>query len=167
MTDTATTSIRTRVRDELIRRLNDHQALVNPATGQRTPIAPGLPGKMIEREHVFVARITGRREVRFLEAGRKTVEDDFTITFVFMTSLPGATTLEVDDRVEVMSGALEDVLADDPALSDDQGEPLDGLMWAVAGTWDGPDPELTDDGAVSFLRADVECKARYLGGGAP
>jgi hypothetical protein len=158
---TATTSIRTQVRGELITRMTPHPALVS-AAGLRVPITPGLPGDKIEREHVFVARITGTRKVTFLQAGRKTIEDDFTITFVFMVSIPGATTLEADDRVEVMASALEDVLADDPALADAQGVPLDGLLWAVAGTWDGPDHELTSDGAVSFMRCDVDCKARYL-----
>lgn len=158
---TATTSIRTRVRDELITRMNAHAALVT-AGGLRVPISPGLPGRAIEREHVFVAQITGERKVAFLEAGRKTIEDDFTITFVFMAAQAGTTVLEATDRVEVMAGALEDILADDPALGDAQGVPLDGLMWAVTARWDGPDHELTDDGAVGFLRADVDVKARYL-----
>jgi hypothetical protein len=158
---TATTSIRTRVRDELIARLNAHPALVG-TDGQRVPVSPGLPGKNIEREHVFVVQITGQRQVRFLEAGRKTIDDEFTITWVFMTAQPGAETLEADDRVEQMGGALEDVLADDPGLSDAQGEPMDGLLWAVSARWDGPDHELTDEGAAGFLRADVDCKARYL-----
>lgn len=167
MADTATTSIRTRVRDEIIRRLRLHQALTNPITGQLAAISPGLPGNTIEREHVFVAQTTGTREVRFLEPGRKTIQDDFTTTFVFMVANKGTTTLESDDRVEAMATALEDVLADDPGLNDAQGQPFDGLMWATAGRWDGPDAELTDEGAVSFIRADVDCRARYLGGGAP
>jgi hypothetical protein len=157
---TAATSIRTRVRDEIIARLNAHQALVD-ADGQRVPVDAGDPGGRIQREHVWVAGITGRREVAFLEAGRKTIDDQFTIVFLFMATIPGADTLEVDDRVEVMGGALEDVLAEDPALSDAGGQPLDGLLWAVSARWDGPDHELVDEGAVSFLRADVECRARY------
>lgn len=157
----ATTSIRTRVRDEIIARLAEQPALAG-ADGHTVTITPGLPGGTIELEHVFVVRITGTRSVKFLEAGRKTVEDDFTITFVFMTATPGADTLEADDRVEVMSSALEDVLAEDPALADTDGTPLDGLMWAVAGTWDGPDHELTPDGAAAVMRCDVEVKARYL-----
>lgn len=156
----AATSIRTKVRDEIIRRLNNHPDLVSP-DGQRVPISPGLPGKAVEREHVFVVRITGEREVAFMEAGRKTVNDEFTISFVFMTAEPGAEVLEATDRVEQMAGALEDILADDPALSTG-GEPLDGLMWAVSARWDGPDHELTDEGAAGFLRADVDVRARYL-----
>lgn len=157
----ATTSIRTRVRNEILRRI-----ALKPALDGVT-ITPGLPGKAIEREHVFVPRITGERKVRFMEAGRKTVDDDFTITVVFMTAQPGAGIDESDDRVEQMGGALEDVLADDPGLNDENDQPMDGLMWAVSARWDGPDHELTDEGAVSFLRADIDCKARYLGGGAP
>lgn len=156
----ATTSIRTRTRDEILARLRNHQALVD-ADGLLVPISPGLPGGRLEREHVFVAQITGRSEVAFLEAGRKTRDDEFTITFVFMTAQPGAETLEADGRVEEMAQALEDVLADDPALSTN-GVPLDGLMWATLARFDGPDHELTDEGAVGFMRADVECRARLL-----
>lgn len=151
----ATSSIRTRVRDEIISRLNEHPNLLG-SDGHRVTVSPGLVGGDVEREHVFVARISGRRQVAFLEAGRKTVEDDFTISFVFMTATPGADTLSADDRVEQMSVALSDVLADDPALGD-----LDGLMWAVEAEANGPDHQLTDDGAVGFMHVDVECKARY------
>lgn len=157
---TATTSVRTAVRDEIVARLNAHPALVS-ADGQRVPVTPGLPGRTIEREHVFIAQVAGTRSVAFLEAGRKTIDDEFTITFVFMTSNPGADALEATDRVEVMATALEDVLADDPGLNDAQGAPMDGLMWATTGRWDGPEHELTDEGAVGFIRADVDVRARY------
>lgn len=151
----ATSSIRTKVRDEIIDRLNAHSALVS-ADGNRVPVDPGPPGQRIEREHVFVARTTGRRQVAFLEAGRKTVEDDFTITFVFWASRPGDTGSEADDRVEQMATSIEDVLADDPTLGN-----LDGLFWAVEATVEGPDHELTKEGAVATIVVDVECKARY------
>lgn len=156
----ATSSIRTRVRDEIITRLNQHPALVTTA-GDRVPVSPGRPGNEVEREHVFVARITGEREVAFLAAGRKTITDDFTITFIFMSAIPGEDIGANDERVEQMSNALLDVLADDPGLSDANGAPMDGLMWATEATTEGPDGELTDEGAVSFWRSDVECKARY------
>lgn len=151
----ATTSIRTKVRDEIIARLDQHPALVD-ADGHRVTVSPGLPGGTLEREHVFVARITGRRNIAFLEAGRKTRDDEFTISFVFMTATPGADTLDADDRVEQMATALEDVLADDPALGD-----LDGNFWVVEAEVNGPDHELTDEGAVGFMHIDVECRARY------
>ena len=151
----ATSSIRTRVRNEIISRLNNHPALLGQ-DGQRVPISPGLVAGDAEREHVFVVRTAGRRQVAFLEAGRKTIEDDFTISFVFMAATPGADTLEADDRVEYMSTALSDVLADDPSLGD-----LDGLMWATEAEANGPDHQLTDDGAIGFMHVDVECKARY------
>ena len=151
----ATTSIRTRVRDEIIARLNQHPALMG-TDGNRVPISPGLPGGSLEREHVFVARITGRRNIAFMEAGRKTRDDEFTISFVFMTATPGADTLDADNRAEQMSTALEDVLADDPTLGD-----LDGNFWAVEAEANGPDHQLTDEGAVAFMHIDVECRARY------
>lgn len=151
----ATVSIRTRVRDELIARLELHPALVG-IDGERVPISPGLPGKAIERQHVFVARISGTRHVAFLQAGRKTIEDDFTIAFVFMAAVPGSDIAENDALVEQMSNALLDVLADDPGLGD-----LEGLMWATEADTEGPDGQLTDEGAVSFWHTDVECKARY------
>ena len=151
----ATSSVRTRVRDEIVRRLNQHDNLLGP-DGNRVPISPGLVGGDAEDEHVFVVGIRGRRQVAFLEAGRKTVEDDFTISFVFQAATPGADTLEAGDRVEQMAVALADVLADDPSLGD-----LDGLMWAVESEANGPDHQLTDEGAIGFMHVDVECKARY------
>lgn len=146
-----TAGLRTRVRDEILARLAAQSDL------EGVKIDPGLPGKNIEREHVFVARITGQRNVAFLEAGRKTIDDDFTISFIFWVANPGSDTLEADDRVEQMSMCLLDVLADDPSLGD-----LDGLMWATEAQTEGPDPELTDEGAVSIFRTDVECKVRYV-----
>lgn len=151
----ATSSIRTRVRDEIITRINQHQALLR-SDGQRVKVDPGDPGGTIENEHVWVVRITGRRVITLLEAGRKTVDDDFTISFVFQAATPGASTLEADDRVEYMSTALSDVLANDPSLGD-----LEGLFWAVEAEANGPDHMLATDGAVSFMHVDVECKARY------
>lgn len=146
-----TTGLRTKVRDEIITRLRLQPDL------EGVPVAPGLPGKTIEREHVFVARITGQREVAFLQEGRKTIEDNFIITFIFWVANPGSDTLESDDRAEVMSLCLLDVLAEDPSLGD-----LDGLMWAVEAESQGPDPELTDEGAMSVVHTDVACKARYV-----
>jgi hypothetical protein len=151
----ATASIRTAVRDEILTRLRAHPSMVS-ADGSAVPCDPGLPGERVEREHVFVVKTTGARNVVFLEAGRKTIEDNFTITFAFWTSTPGLETLEADDRVEQLSNALLDVLADDPALGD-----LDGLMWAVEASCDGPDAELTPEGAYSIMTTDVEVKARY------
>jgi hypothetical protein len=150
----ATTSIRTIVRDELIDRLNAQQQLVT-SDGRRVPVDPGDPGDKQEREHVWVETIAGTREVAFLEAGRKTIDDQFTITFVFAVMNPGATVHDATGRAEQMGYALEDVLADDPSLGD-----LDGLVWAKAGRWDGPVHFLIPDGAMSVVMADVDCRAR-------
>lgn len=150
--DSVTAGLRTRVRDEIIARLAIQPDL------EGVKIDSGLPGKNIEREHVFVARIAGQRRVVFLQAGRKTIEDVFTITFIFWVANPGNDTLEADDRAEVMAMCLLDVLAEDPSLGD-----LEGLMSAVEAQAEGPDNELTDEGAVSIFRTDVECEARYLG----
>lgn len=148
-----TTGLRTLVRDEIIARLR----LQPDLEGVR--IDPGLPGKNIEREHVFVASITGRREVAFLQAGRKTIDDTFTISFIFWVANPGSDTLEADDRAEQMSMCLLDVLAEDPGLGTLEAE---GLDWAVEAQAEGPDNELSDEGAVSIFRIDVECKVRYV-----
>jgi hypothetical protein len=150
----ADTSIRTVVRDEIIARLNGRQELVG-TDGHRIPVDPGDPGRNQEREHVWVEDINGEREVAFLEAGRKTIDDRFTITFAFVAHQPGADVLEATDRVEIMGHALEHVLADDPSLGD-----LDGLVWAKAARWIGPNHFLTEQGAFSVVLADVDCRAR-------
>lgn len=125
--------------------------------GTRVPTTPGEPGAEVEREHVFVVLpIRGDRHIVFMEAGRKTVEDNFTIPVLFQSAVPGASLEECCARVEAMSNDLLDVLANDPTLGE-----LDGLMWANEATTEGPDAYQTDEGAVAFWRTDVECKARY------
>ncbi len=149
-------SIRTAVVTRIFELLKTRPSMVG-ADGELVQMTPGEPAGTTEREHVFVVLpVRGEREIVFMEAGRKTIEDNFTIPFLFQSAVPGSTLEECSARVEAMSNDLLDVLADDPTLGE-----LDGLMWATEATTEGPDAFQTDEGAVAFWRTDVECKARY------
>lgn len=143
-------SVRTSVVEAITSRLVD-------ILGDDVKIDPGLPGKTVHREHIFVPVVTGTRDFVFIEAGRKTVDDQFTITFVFSVAWKGRTSVEAGHRCEELSDALLDVLALDPGLGDDVPE----LIHIQPGTFDGPELENTNEGVIAFIRADVEVHARY------
>lgn len=125
--------------------------------GDTVQVDPGLPSKTVLREHVYVPRVTGTRDFVFIQAGRKTVDDQFTITFLFMAAPKGYTALEAGARCEEMTDALLDVLALSPGLDNDIPEIID----IQPGTFDGPEIENTNEGVVAFIRADVDVHVRY------
>lgn len=147
---TATTPVRAATKAALTTALAAH------ATLSGVQVENGWPGKRLEREAVWVARVTGSITFPFMMAGRKIRDDEFTVTVLFMSGKPGTTLAESDARAEVLWSALDDILAADQTLS------IDGVEWLLEGvTVEGPTGEYTDEGAVSFVSAEVSVKARY------
>ncbi|HYF71364.1 MAG TPA: hypothetical protein VD864_01010 [Nocardioides sp.] len=146
-------SVRTAVVEQIITRLADR-------LGESVKIDPGLPGKTIHREHVFVPVVTGTRSFPYSKGsdGHFDIDDEFTVTFVFSVAWKGRTSFEAGARVEELSDALLEVLATDPGLADDIPELID----IKPGTFDGPELENTNEGVIAFIRADVEVHARYV-----
>ena len=144
---TAPTSIRGVVKTYLVATL--------AATLDPIPVAHGWPGRNIERDHVWVDRVTGFLELPLLTAGRKFRDDKFTVRVAFQASAPGDDIAETVERVLALYAHVENLLADDPGLGE-----MDGLISAALGPVEGPDGSLTDEGAVSFVFADIAIHAR-------
>lgn len=125
-------------------------------------IANGWPGKQLERNHVWVDRVVGTVSFDLIMAGRKLRDDEFTVRLIFQASGPGDSIAETDARVESYCAAFEDLIAERPFLSDDEDAPMEGLIHAVFAedSIEGPMGEFTDEGAVSFMFADLSCHTR-------
>ena len=143
----ATTSIRGDVKTWLVDELT---TLLEPV-----PVSYGWPGRHLERDHVWIDRVTGTVTMPFAMSGRKVRDDQFTVRLVFQSSKPGDSIAETDETVETMYGHFEDLIATDPSL-----EAMDGVMDAPTWTAEGPNGELTDEGAVSFYVVDLTVNSR-------
>ena len=144
-----TTSVRTTVKTWLTDQLTASLA------GEDCEVSGGWPGRHLKRNHVWLDRCTGTVEFRLLMAGRKTREDEFTIRVVFQASAPGDDLASTDERAESYYAALEYLIADDPSL-----DGMDGIESALLASVEGPVGELTDEGAVSFVFAEVAVHSR-------
>ena len=142
----ATTAIRSNVKEWLTTEL---AAVLSAA------VSNGWPGRNLERDHVWIDRVTGTVEFPLMMAGRKSRDDKFTVRVIFQASGPGDTIAETDARAETLYAALENLIAPDPSLAG-----MDGIIHALLDTVEGPMGELTDEGAVSFMFADVAVHAR-------
>lgn len=147
----ADTSVRVAARRWLVNRLRQQHQLAG------VTISETFPGKALELQHVWVDRITGTVTYPVATAGRQHRQDDFTLTVALMAGSDGDDLDVTDALVETYFTGLEDILADRADLDDEVPEILHAL---VGPTVDGPDGELTNTGAVSFVRADVTFTAR-------
>jgi rRNA maturation endonuclease Nob1 len=149
-------SNRAAVKQAVVDALTAHANLID------VPVSLGWPGKHIERRHVWIARTTGEVTYPHVMAGRKTRQDDYTITVLFYAAVPGDNIKEAEDRVELMFQAFDDLAADGQALSDSDSDTL-GLIWSLAaGTREGPNSELDDEKAIAVMTGDISVQARYV-----
>lgn len=120
-------------------------------------VSQGWPGKNLARNHVWIDRVTGTVSFDLLMAGRKLRDDQFTVRLIFQAGGPGDSIAETDARVETYCAAFEDLIAEDPSLGD-----MDGLIHAHfdEDSIEGPQGDLTDEGAVSFMFADLSVHTR-------
>lgn len=146
----ATKSIRSATKSALLTLLQAHPDLAG------VQVEYGWPGDSWEVESVWIASVKGTVSISALSAGRKYRDDVFTITVLIQAGRLGQTALDADLRAEVLYGALEDVLANDPSLGN-----VDGLLWAQLSSAEGPTTRLTKEGALSMFVADIDCHGRY------
>lgn len=120
-------------------------------------ISQGWPGKNLGRNHVWIDRATGTWTFPFMQAGDKTLDDQFTIRVIFQASSPGDSIAETDARAELYAMAFGLLIAADPSLGG-----MDGLMaaWFDEDAAEGPDGVFTDEGAVSYVFVDLHVHTR-------
>lgn len=143
----ATTSIRSNVKEWLVTKL---ATAADPVS-----VSQGWPGKHLEREHIWIDRVTGAVSMPFAMSGRKVRDDEFTVRLVFQAASPGDSIQETDERADALYAFFENLLATDPSL-----ENMDGVMDAPTWTAEGPNGELTDEGAVSFYVVELSVNSR-------
>lgn len=139
--------------------LVEHLKLRLQAAGPAaTPVAvsDGWPGTLLERDHVWIDRVTGVVDLPFAMAGTKTSDDEFTVRVAFQAGQPGDSISDVKATVNGYFEHLKDVITEDVSLGD-----MPGVIHAVVGpNIDGPHGELTPEGAVAFVFAEVSVIAR-------
>ncbi len=146
----ATTSIRPLVKSAIINKLRLKPALAG------VQIAYGWPGDALEKESIWVGKVSGNVKIAVMSAGRKYRDDMFDVTVFISAGLEGGTEEETEARATVLLAALEDVLADDPSLGS-----IAGLIDAELSSVDGPHSMLTKEGAVTMYVCDINCHGRY------
>lgn len=153
-----TTSMRSQVKTWIIENLAPRLEQLE----QRPEISHGWPGKNLGRNHVWIDRTVGTVSFDLSMAGRKLRDDTFTVRLIFQASGPGDSIAETDARVETYCAEFEDLIAERPFLSDDEDAPMDGLIHAIFddNSIEGPMGEWTDEGAVSFMFADLTVHTR-------
>lgn len=119
-------------------------------------VSNGWPGRLLERDHVWIDRITGVVELPFAMAGTKTSNDEFTVRVIFQASQPGDSITEVNARANAYLEELKALICEDVSLGN-----MAGVIHAVYGpNVEGPLGELNPEGALSFAFAEVSVMAR-------
>lgn len=117
----------------------------------------GWPGRDLMLNGGWISQTTGTVTFPFIMAGRKSRDDEFTMTVTFQASGPADSRNEADDRVESYAAAFEDLIAEDPSLGD-----MDYLMHAIfeQDAIRGPDPYFLDTGVMSLMEVDLKLHTR-------
>lgn len=144
----ATTSVRWAAVEKLVQLIAAH----DDVAGVGVHAAP--PGDLdTSVDLIFVQAINGAGTVPAYAGGRTIRDDNFTIT-VLAKSFSTRGITAVMERVEVLGGILEDVVADNDTLGD-----LDGVV-AVTMSASELIPQITPEGAVGYASYDVNVHAR-------
>lgn len=149
----ATTSVRVAAKLRLFE-------LLTAAAPPDVQVLYAFDATTIAHESIFLGGTVGAVKVRDFRSGRKARDDTFTITVHFWADMPGQETPEVADaRVEELYGILEDLLATNARLANDQG-PLDGVQWGAQldGQVQFAEPAPSKEGWTGEATADVQFK---------
>lgn len=125
--------------------------------GAGVQVSRGYPGEsFIERESVYVDRITGAHAIANIKAGRKQRDETYKLVVVVSVAEDIGTVADVEDRAFELLAEVEDWLADDPSLGD-----VDGVVFATAGEFE-LFSDMTANGVACVIRFDIDVTARLI-----
>ena len=116
------------------------------------------PGGAARRECVFLGDISNNQhDPESISSGRRRRIEDFDLeVFVFVNSKPRSSPQDCEARAIVLADAVEEVVADDPQLSN-----LTGLLYCQVSEMSMSTVE-TGDGPATTVTLTINAKARLL-----
>ena len=116
----------------------------------------GDPGGAARREHVFIGDVTaGGQDPESLSSGRRRRIESYTLDVLVSVQSKPQGLQENEQRAIVLASAVEDVVADNPTLSD-----LTGLMFMECSGMSVSSNEAGVDGPHSLVTVHFQVKAR-------
>ena len=116
----------------------------------------GDPGGAARREHVFIGDVTaGGQDPESLSSGRRRRIESYTLDVIVSVQSKPQGVQENEQRAIVLASAVENVVADNPTLSD-----LDGLMFMECSGMSVSSNEAGIDGPHSQITVHFQVKAR-------
>tara|TARA_R110000751_G_scaffold55737_1_gene119530 strand:+ start:133 stop:579 length:447 start_codon:yes stop_codon:yes gene_type:complete len=116
----------------------------------------GDPGGAARREHVFIGDVTaGGQDPESLSSGRRRRIESYTLDVIVSVQSKPQGLQENEQRAIVLASAVEDVVADNPTLSD-----LTGLMFMECSGMSVSSNEAGIDGPHSQITVHFQVKAR-------
>jgi hypothetical protein len=116
----------------------------------------GDPGGAARREHVFIGDVTaGGQDPESLSSGRRRRIESYTLDVIVSVQSKPQGLQENEQRAIVLASAVENVVADNPTLSD-----LDGLMFMECSGMSVSSNEAGIDGPHSQITVHFQVKAR-------
>ena len=116
----------------------------------------GDPGGAARREHVFIGDVTASgQDPESLSSGRRRRIESYTLDVIVSVQSKPQGLQENEQRAIVLASAVENVVADNPTLSD-----LDGLMFMECSGMSVSSNEAGIDGPHSQITVHFQVKAR-------
>ena len=120
-------------------------------------ITYGDPGGAARREHVFIGDVTaGGQDPESLASGRRRRIESYTLDVIVSVQSKPQGLQENEQRAIVLASAVEDVVADNPTLSDS----VTGLMFMECSGMSVSSNEAGVDGPHSQITVHFAVKAR-------
>ena len=126
------------------------------ATLSAIQVTYGDPGGAARREHVFIGDVTaGGQDPESLSSGRRRRIESYTLDVIVSVQSKPQGLQENEQRAIVLASAVENVVADNPTLSN-----LDGLMFIECSGMSVTSNEAGADGPHSQITVHFAVKAR-------
>ena len=119
-------------------------------------ITYGDPGQAARREFIFIGDVTaGGQDPESLSSGRRRRIESYTLDVIVSVQSKPQGLQETEQRAIVLASAVENVVADNPTLSN-----LDGLMFIECAGMSVSSNEAGIDGPHSQITVHFQVKAR-------
>ena len=126
------------------------------ATLSAIQVTYGDPGGAARREHIFLGDVTaGGQDPESLSSGRRRRIESYTLDVIVSVQSKPQGLQENEERAIVLASAVENVVADNPTLSN-----LDGLMFMECSGMSVSSNEAGIDGPHSQITVHFQVKAR-------